>query len=54
MMIVMQGRNEVRWRPGQKASLPLPCTNLSSFGSKFTVLKKVSCHSFGTFRPHRS
>jgi len=22
-----QGRNEVRWRPGQEASLALPCSN---------------------------
>jgi len=35
------GRNEVRWRPGQEASLAPPCLSLSSFGSKFTVLKKV-------------
>ena len=36
-----QGRNEVRWRPGQEASFSPPCYNLSSFGSKCTVLKKV-------------
>ena len=36
-----QGRNEVRCRPGQEASLAPPCSNLRSFGSKYTVLKKV-------------
>ena len=29
-----QGRNEVRWRPGQETSLAPPCSNLRSFGSK--------------------
>jgi len=37
-----QGRNEVRWRPGQEASLEPPFSNLRSFGSKCTVLKKVA------------
>ena len=37
----MQGRNEVTWRLGQEASLAPPCSNLRSFGSKCTVLKKV-------------
>jgi len=37
----MQERNEVRWFPGHDASLVFPCSNTSSFGSKFTVLKKV-------------
>jgi len=36
-----QGRNEVRWRPGQEAKFGAPCSNLRSFGSKCTVLKKV-------------
>ena len=36
-----QGRNEVRRRPGQEASLPPPSSNLRPFGRKFTVLKKV-------------
>ena len=36
-----QGRNEVRWRPGQKASLASLCSNLRSFGSKCTELQKV-------------
>ena len=39
---IHQGCNEVRWCPGQEASLALPCSNLSSFWSKFTgTLKKV-------------
>jgi len=33
------GRNEVRWRPGQEASLAPPCSHLRSFGSKCTALK---------------
>jgi len=36
-----QGRNQVRWRTGQEASLAPPCSNLRSFGSKCTALKKV-------------
>ena len=36
-----QGRNEVRCRPRQEASLALQYLNLSSFESKFSVLKKV-------------
>jgi len=36
-----QGRNEVRWRPGQDASLAPPYSNLRSFGSECTVLKNV-------------
>ena len=37
----VQGRNEVRWRLGQEASLALPRSNLRPFGSKCTVLMKV-------------
>jgi len=44
----MQGRNEVRWRPGQEASLALPCSNLRSFGSKCTV-EESTCEIDGTF-----
>ena len=29
-----QGRNDVRWRPGQEATLAPPCSNLRLFGSK--------------------
>jgi len=36
-----QGRHEIRWRPGQEASLAPPCSNPRSFGSKCAVLKKV-------------
>ena len=59
----MQGRNEVRWRPGQKTILPPlwsnwrphgrslapPWLNLSSFKSKFTMLKKVLVRLIGLF-----
>jgi len=44
-----QGRNEVRWRPGQEASLAPPCSNLRSFGSKCIVLKKVLATLLGLF-----
>jgi len=37
----VQGRNEVRWRLGKDTSLPPPCSNPRSFGSKCTVLKQV-------------
>ena len=36
-----QGRTEVRWRPGQGRRLAPPCSNLTSYGSKCTVLRKV-------------
>ena len=39
--VTMKGRNEVSWPPGQKASLEPVCSNLRSFGTKCTVLKKV-------------
>ena len=45
----LQGRNEVRWRPGQEASLAPQCSNLRSFGSKRTVLKKVLVTLLGLF-----
>jgi len=44
-----QGRNEVRWRPGQEASLAPPCSKLRSFGSKCTVLMKVLVTLLGLF-----
>ena len=50
-----QGRNEVRWRPGQEASLAPPCSSLRSFGSKCTLLKKVlvTClRHYGALRSH--
>jgi len=44
-----QGRNEVRCRPGKEASLASSCSNLRSFRSKFTVLKKVLVTLLGLF-----
>jgi len=44
-----QGRNEVSWRPGQEASLVPPYSNLRSFRSKCTVLKKVIVILLGLF-----
>jgi len=44
-----QWRTEVRWRPGQETSLPPPCLNLKSFGSKCAVLKKVPATLLGLF-----
>jgi len=41
--------NEVRWRPGQETSLAPPCSNLRSFESKSTVLKKVLVTLLGLF-----
>jgi len=35
-----QGRNDVRWRPRQEAIFAPPCSNLRSFGSKCTALKR--------------
>ena len=42
-------RNEVRWRPGQEARLAPLCSNLRSFGRKYTVLKKVAVTLLGIF-----
>jgi len=42
MLLCAQGRADVRWRPGQETSLAPLCTNLRSFGTKCTVLKKVA------------
>jgi len=39
---------------GQDASLVLPCSNLSFFGSKCTVLKKVPVTLLGLFGAPRS
>jgi len=50
-----QRRNELRWHPGQETSLASPCSNLWSFGSKCTVLKKVIVtllEFFGAPRSH--
>ena len=48
-----QGRNEVRWRPGQETSLAPPCSNLRSFGSKSAV-EESTCDIVRTFRRPRS
>ena len=37
ILYCMQGRNEVRWHPGQETSLASPCSNLRYFGSKSAV-----------------
>ena len=50
----MQGRNEVRWRPGQEESLAPPCSKLRSFGSKCSVWKKVLVTLLGLFGALRS
>jgi len=48
-----QGRNEIRWRPGQEASLAPPCSNLRSLGSKCTALKNVFVTLLGLYGvPH--
>ena len=47
----MQGRNEVRWRLGQEICLAPPCSNLSFFGSKCTVLEKVLMTLLWLFGP---
>jgi len=44
-----EGRNEAKWRLGQEASLAPPCSNLRSFGSKCSVLKKVLVTLLGLF-----
>jgi len=49
-----QGRNEVRWRPGQETSLAPPISNLSSFRTKYTVLKTVLAKLLGHFATPRS
>jgi len=46
---VTQGCIDVRWHPGQEASLAPPCSNLRSFGSKSTVLKKTLATLLGLF-----
>ena len=48
----VQGRNEVRWRPGQETSLAPPCSNLRSCLSEVNVLFKKSAYDIvGTFWP---
>jgi len=50
----MQGRNEVRWRPGQEASLAPPRSRLRPFESKCAVLKNVLATLLGVFGFTRS
>ena len=54
-----QGGNEVRWRQGQEASLPTPCSQMRFFESKCTVMKAVRVTLLGLpvpstviLRPH--
>jgi len=51
-----QGRTEFRWHLGQETRLASPCSSLSFFGSKCTVLKKVLATLLGllTFGRPRS
>jgi len=49
MWLLNHGCNEVRWRPGQEASLAPLSWNLMSFGSKCTVLKNVFLTLLGLF-----
>jgi len=47
----VQGRNEVRWRPGQDASLAPPCLNLRSFIRKqIYCIEESACDIVWTFR----
>jgi len=43
------GCNDVRWRPGQEASLAPPYSNFRSLERKCTVLKKVLVTLLGLF-----
>ena len=54
LLLWQQERNEVRWRPGQEAGLAPPSSNLRSFGSKCTVLKKVFVTLSGLYGASRS
>jgi len=46
---VEQGRNEVRWYPGQETSLAPACSNLRSFGSK-SAFEESATDIVRTFR----
>jgi len=51
-MCIAQGRHEVSWRLRQETSLPSPCSDLRSFGSKcFEIycFEKRACDIVGTF-----
>ena len=45
----IQGRTEIRWRPGHEASLAHPCSNLMLFGKECIALKKVRATLLGVF-----
>jgi len=47
-----QGRNEVRQRPGQEASLVPPCSNLRSLGSSVLDWRKYMWHYLDFLAPH--
>jgi len=51
IIVMCRGRNKVRWRLGKETSLAPPCSNLRSFGSKCTVLKKVLMTILWLFTP---
>jgi len=46
---LLVGAQLARWRPGQKASLALPLSNLTTSGSKCSVLKNVRVTLLGCF-----
>jgi len=53
-LLPQQGRTEVKWCPGQAAGLAPPCSNLKSFGSKCTELKKEFVTLLGLYGATRS
>ena len=53
-LVWAQARNKIRWRPGQEASLAPPCSNLRSYRSKCSVLKKVLLTLLGLFGANHS
>jgi len=49
-LCLSQGRDEVRWRPGQETSLAPPCVQIVRFfGGKCTALTKVLVILLGIF-----
>ena len=49
-----QGHNEVRWRPGQEASLAPPTFEPEVFRKQMHCVDKSSCDIIGIFRRPRS
>jgi len=45
-----QGRNDVRWRPGQEANLAPPFSNLKSFRKEMYCIEESTCDIIGTFQ----